>query len=164
MAYHQSEAYDLSLFEERAPKVQQKEQRQTLRVITTKQSQKTGVRRAAATKIVCCVLLFVAWVTCSLYARAQLNQLNEDILAQTTLLNTLQGENTRLQTELEGKISLRDIELYASINLGMSQIDQEQITYLTQNQGDRVEVYGTVSSETSLLGRVFLWLRNLWNT
>ena len=72
-------------------------------------------------------------------------------------LNTLTGEYTRLQTELEAKISLKNIEEYATTTLGMSKVGQDQVQYVNVEQGESVTLYSS-SGESSLMERFRRWI------
>jgi hypothetical protein len=72
---------------------------------------------------------------------------------KTEELSTLSGEYTRLQTELEGKISLKNIEEYATANLGMMKIDTAQVRYLNLEETESVTLYNT-SNENSVAAQV----------
>ena len=43
-------------------------------------------------------------------------------------------------SSLESKVSLRNVEEYATQKLGMAPLDKSQITYINLNEGDRVEL------------------------
>lgn len=53
-----------------------------------------------------------------MYSRAQLNELGAKVNSATKELEILKSENIRLQTELEEKISLKNVEEYATVELG----------------------------------------------
>ncbi len=59
--------------------------------------------------------------------------LNED-------LSLAEAENVRLQTELESKISAKNVEDYAENVLGMHKIDSSQINYIKIQTDDVVTI------------------------
>ncbi len=73
-----------------------------------------------------------------LYNNAILTELTEEYNAQSTRYEELKSEGVRLQSELEGKMSLRNVEDYASANMGLSKTEAYQIEYVQLNKGDRV--------------------------
>lgn len=154
--YQKSVAYDLSHFEvpEHSGELRRRER---LRVVTTPLSQRLFGSRAALAKAVAALALLISLISFSLYSRAVLASINEDINAKTSELNTLNSEYTRLQTELESKISLRNIEEYATANLGMMKIDQSQVQYLNTGEAETVTLYNT-SKENTLSAKIKRWI------
>ena len=157
--YQKSVQYDLSHFEVPEHASQQRRQQQ-LRVVVTPMSQRLLSSRALVVKVVVGVVLLVMLMTSTLYSRAVLTTINENINVKTEELNTLNGEYARLQTELESKISLKNIEEYATANLGMMKIDQAQIQYLNVDEGDSVTLYNT-AGDNSLMAKLQGWLSEI---
>ena len=145
--YNPSTEYDLSRFET-PDHAEALKRRERLRVVTTPMLQRMFGTRAAIAKFVLCVGMLVALFSVSLYSRAVLATINEDINAKTAELSTLTGEYTRLQTELESKISLKNIEEYATANLGMMKIDSTQVQYLNAEETESVTLYSTAGENT----------------
>lgn len=134
----------------------------SLRVVETPARQRQmAQRRSLAVHIVLSAVLLVGLILAILYSRAILATINENIGVKTELLNTLNGEYTRLQTELDAKISLRNIEEYASANLGMSKVDQGQVQYINVEQGESVTLYRS-SGENSLFDKVRQWFSKIF--
>ena len=149
--YKKSVEYDLSHFDtsEHSPL----EKRERIRVVTTTPLQRLFGSREAIVKFAACISVLVLMFSFSLYSRAVLATINEDINMKTEELSTLSGEYTRLQTELEGKISLKNIEEYATANLGMMKIDTAQVRYLNLEETESVTLYNT-SNENSVAAQV----------
>ncbi len=95
---------------------------------------------AAAFKTAAALALVAAFVVTMLYSRAVLTELNQQIAAQTNALADAQSENTRLSAQLDAKVSLRNVEEYATQALGMVSIDKSQITYVDLSEGDKIEL------------------------
>lgn len=154
--YVKSVQYDLSRFEvpDHSTRLQKRDR---LRVVTTPWSRRVFGSRAAVVKLVAGIMVLVSLVFFSLYSRATLATINEDINVKTQELSTLAGEYTRLQTELESQISLKNIEEYATANLGMMKIDQTQVHYLNAEDSDSVTLYNT-SGENSLASKISRWI------
>ena len=92
-------AYDLERFEQRTPVPEQKPQ--------------ISVRRERSVhpaKILLVSVLALAMGFSLLYSRVVITELNEEINAATTQLDVLHAEQVRMQTELDGKMSLKAIE------------------------------------------------------
>ena len=58
----------------------------------------------------------------------------------TNELTYAKAENVRLQTELESKISAKNVEEYAENVLGMKKIDPSQIKYIEIQTDDVVSI------------------------
>jgi len=146
--YKKSVEYDLSRFDT-SEQSSVLEKRERLRVVTTTPLQRLFGSREAIVKFAACISALILMFSFSLYSRAVLATINEDINMKTEELSTLSGEYTRLQTELEGKISLKNIEEYATANLGMMKVDTTQVQYLNLDETESVTLYNT-SSENSV--------------
>ncbi|MGN0584272.1 MAG: hypothetical protein ACI4JD_02350 [Ruminococcus sp.] len=70
----------------------------------------------------------------------QLNEVYSDISSASTTLNELRSDNVRMQTELEGQASIRNIKEYAEERLGLKKMDQSQIQYIQIQTEDEVIV------------------------
>ena len=70
----------------------------------------------------------------------QLNEVYSQISAAESTLNDLQSENVRMQTQLEGQASIRNIKEYAEDRLGLQKLDRSQIQYIQIQTEDEVVV------------------------
>lgn len=70
----------------------------------------------------------------------QLNEVYSDISSASTQLNELKSENVRMQTELEGQASIRNIKQYAEEKLGLKKMSQSQLQYIQIQTEDEVIV------------------------
>lgn len=84
------------------------------------------------------VVLFMA--SSIMYSRAQLTELSAQVADTTKVLEELQSENVRLTTELEKRISLKNVEEYAAAELGLEKLDPAQVEYVTLTEGNLIEV------------------------
>ena len=87
-----------------------------------------------------------------MYSRAQLNELGAKVNSATKELEILKSENILLQTELEEKISLKNVEEYATVELGMEKMDASQVEYVTLTSGNQVEI--TEESDSSVWQKI----------
>ena len=87
-----------------------------------------------------------------MYSRAQLKELGAKVNSATKELEILKSENIRLQTELEEKISLKNVEEYATVELGMEKMDASQVEYVTLTSGNQVEI--TEESDSSVWQKI----------
>ncbi len=97
-------------------------------------------KRGQALKISIVSLLAVSLFYFVINSYVQLNEVYSDISEANTQLNELRSENVRMQTELEGQASIRNIKEYAEERLGLQKIDQSQIQYIQIQTEDEVIV------------------------
>lgn len=97
--------------------------------------------------------MVVGIVVTMLYSRAVLTELSQQIASQTAKLEKEQSEFTRLSAELDAKISLRNVEDYATQTLGMLPIDKSQVTYVDLSEGEKIELTSE-SPKQSLFDKV----------
>lgn len=133
-----SEAYDLSLFEERPARA--------LRVVKpSKKALKEQRRRQRWQTVINTVTtLLVATVVCAviglmIFNRVKITEINDQILQKQEELGILQSETIRLSNQLAAQTSAEQVDAYAAAN-GMQKIDVYQLRYITVEAGDKLEV------------------------
>lgn len=131
-------AYDLALAASESPK--QRSKKPVLVVTRPSAQARARAQGKVAFKVLCGVAAVAAMVIVTLCGYAKLTELNRQIANQCSKLDEVQSEVTRLSAELEAKMSLRNIEDFATQRLGMSSFDKSQITYIELSQGDKVEL------------------------
>ena len=82
-----------------------------------------------------CILAIVAAV---LYNNVILTELTADIEKAQGQYEQLKTEHRRMQVEIEGKLSLRNVEEIASDQLGMAKMEGYQIEYVDLGGEDQV--------------------------
>ena len=147
MATHRGNvAYDFELFEKKPPKAQP-----SLNLI---KNQKYKSRdRMAAFKAVSAIAVVVSVICMMLYGRAELTELTKQVGDYNDSYQELSSEYTRLSAELEGKVSLRNVEETAKNELGLSKVQSYQVEYVNMDEGDGFEGAGDVQEPT--LGQKF---------
>ncbi len=75
-----------------------------------------------------------------IYNNMVLTSWGDRLNAYTSEYEALKSENSRMQVELEGKMSLRKVEEYASGTLGMTRIGSYQVEYVNLGGGDKIEL------------------------
>lgn len=128
-------AYDLSAYEPRRRPAQ--EQSPRVKVISRRSPEeiarpKAIFQGALVTALLACILGLV------LYSNAILTELSDQITDEMTTQQLLLSENNRLQAEIDGKMSLRSIEDMAKTQLGLSEMEPYQVTYVNRTGGDRI--------------------------
>ncbi len=130
-------AYDLSRFESGAS--QAKEQVQA-RPEIKKVAKTKPAAHISTVKAVACMLLVVAVASALLYTRVQLTESIQAVADATETYAELEAEGTRMNLELESKVSLKNAEEYATQTLGMTKMDGKSVEYLRLTQDDKIEV------------------------
>lgn len=143
MAYDHSAAYDLSQFETR-PQVEK--QPQKLTVVKTKPSARHHLSVMQKLKVAFCAIALVSVLSFILYNRVVLTELSDQIAKYSNQQTVLLSENVRLQSELEGQVSLKNLEEYVSRNFGMGKMEAYQVQYINLAQNDRIVVENTSSN------------------
>lgn len=75
-----------------------------------------------------------------IYSNVQQLQINNEITEQQKILTDLQSENVRMQSEIAGKTTNKNVQEYAENVLGMRPIDASQIEYVQIQTADVVEI------------------------
>jgi cell division protein FtsB len=132
-----SAAYDLKRFETK-PRVRVR--KPALVVKRPSEQARAKAKVMYAVKVVAALSLVALVVVTMLYSRAVLTELDLQISQANANLTEMKSEQTRLAAELESKVSLRNVEEYASQKLGMSTMDKQQITYVDLSEGDKIEL------------------------
>ncbi|MBS6445285.1 MAG: septum formation inhibitor [Ruminococcus sp.] len=85
--------------------------------------------------LVVTILLFVM-----IYGKVQVSALYTQISQEKSAVEILESENVRMQSEIEGNMSLRNVESYAEDVLGLKKLDKSQIVYIQIQNEDVVQV------------------------
>lgn len=127
-------AYDLSAMA--VPKVKQPPELQVVR----NEERQAALGRGRAVRGVLLFALVMLIFSVIVYNNMVLTELNEELATARRDYEELLAENGRMQVELEGKMSLRNIEEYASEKMGMSKMEAYQIQYVDLGGCDKCEV------------------------
>lgn len=101
---------------------------------------KSPEKRGSAIKVFFAALLILAMIFTVLYGNVETNRMYRQISDQNTLLANAQSENVRLNSELEGKMTLKNVEEYAEKVLGLKKLDGSQIRYVKTQTDDIIEI------------------------
>lgn len=133
---NRSEAYDLSLFEPRQAKIVELKPNKKQLKIEQRREHRHAVFRVIATVAVAAVVVGV--VGMMITVRVQLTELGSSITAYEKRLDELKSEHTRLEAALAETMSAQSVDEYAQ-SQGMTDIENNQIHYITRSEGDEVE-------------------------
>ena len=140
-------AYDLQRFEEQTPKT------------SPKLTVRTAQRTVHPVKIVMVAALALLMGFTLLYSQVVITELNGQIAAKQEELTTLQAENVRMQTELEGKMSLTEIEEKAVGEYGMVKPDNSQVSYVKLEQENKLEA---TKPEENIFEQIVRYIQDLF--
>lgn len=127
-------AYDLSKYENAAPK------------LTDSEKSKIVVRKAkprptaSAPKILITAVMAVLVLSLVVYPKVQQATVMSDINKLNDQVMILESENVRMQTAIESKSALKAVEDYAVDVLGMQKLDKSQIEYLSIENGNVIDI------------------------
>lgn len=88
----------------------------------------------------------------SIFSMVKLNETTSQINTVQSQLREQQSENVRLSAELGSKMSLSNVAAYAEQNLGLSKADSSQISYISIESGNRIEI--PQQEEPTFLGKL----------
>lgn len=155
MAYqNNSAAYDISLFETKATP--------EIKVIKGKEQHRKSAASMLSLKVIMIAIIAVSFIALSIYGKVVMAETVAEIETATNELNILKGETTRLEMELESKVSLRNVESYASTNLGMNKIEKYQTEYIKLSEGNVIE--RAISPKNTFTNELKNYFANFWNT
>lgn len=132
-----SEAYDLSLFEEKPAKlVALKPSKKAQKKARRRNRLQTFLNGVVAVTIAGMVISVVGMMV---YSRVQINEVCDQITKQQNILTELQGETVWLNNQLQAGTSVKKIDEYAA-EQNMYKLEPSQIVYISTYSGDKVEV------------------------
>lgn len=166
MVYRGTEAYDFSLFEPQVIEEPKKQNNNRQPKRNTAPVRKTSTRTADVTrainnlqyeaernaksvaipsavkKIMCFCAVCVSLMVVLLVMQTKNDNLTAEISAVQNDIKIAQGENVRLNAELNSMIASDRIEEYAETELGMVKAESYQINYIDLSEGDEIVVSG----------------------
>ncbi len=92
---------------------------------------KPAAKAASPTKVLLFLMVIIGLAFSVMYSRAQLTETTTKVNAATQELEELKSETVRLKTELEARISLENVEEYATMELGLEKLEPSQIEYIS---------------------------------
>jgi len=143
-----SEAYDLSLFEEKPAKLVALKPSKKAQQKARRRSRLQTFLNAVAVVAVASAVIYV--VGMMVYSRVQINEICDQITRQQKVLTELQGETVWLSNQLQAGTSVKKIDEYAA-EQNMYKLDPSQIVYISTYSGDKVEV---IEDSPSILDKI----------
>lgn len=105
-----------------------------------KKQHKNDARDGAILTIVFVSLLAALLLGSVVYSLDRRNTMYNKVATLNNELELTKAENVRLQSELDSKVSAKNVEDYAENVLGMQKIDSSQIKYIKIQTGDVVSI------------------------
>lgn len=140
MAKQSNLAYDLSRYEYQPKKAEP--------VIKAKKIVKPS---ASTPKTIATILVGGVMMCCVLYSKLDVSRIQKEITAQTKAVELLRSENVRMQSAIEEKTSLRNVENFAENQLGLKKLDKSQMEYVELQTENIVEI---PESDTNIFVRI----------
>lgn len=100
----------------------------------------SDVRAGSVLSVILISVLAVALLGSVVYSLDKRNTMYSEVASVNDELVLAKAENVRLQTELESKITAKNVEDYAENVLGMQKIDSSQIKYIEIQTNDIVNI------------------------
>lgn len=148
--YTNNLAYDFDLFmpKEKRP-AEQENPGNIVRMPRKTESRKMTAKKAAASagvitqklSAILTSVLVLSMICLSIYLRVEITEVNDQISKAQTALAEQKSEETRLQMELERKISFKNIEQAAEA-MGMQKKNRNQVVYIRTHEQNKTEASG----------------------
>ena len=97
-------------------------------------------KKVSVVKVILGALVCFALLAAVILSNVQQLQLTSEITAKQKEYTDLQSENVRMQTELAGKTSNKNVQEYAENVLGMHPLNPSQVEYIQIQTADVVEI------------------------
>ena len=108
-------------------------------------------------KIILGVIVCFAMLAVVILSNVQQLQVSNEITQKQKELTDLQSENLRMQSEIAGRTSSKNVQEYAEEVLGMHPLDLSQVEYI---QIQKTDVVAIPEEETNIFVRVKSWFDN----
>lgn len=157
MRQNSSAAYDFSLFEPKrpgeapppAPK-RKKRRAKAAGVLTSASVRPAQAVRWGAAGLLCLMAL-ISIILCDV----QITSLSDQISKKQSQLTSAKADEVRLDMQLQSRVSLDNVEKYATENLGMQKAGEYQVNYIHITNKDKI-VLGKDSQ--NLIARLYDWV------
>lgn len=118
---------------------------------------KNNNRRTSGIKLILGVFICFAMLVAVIFSNVQQLQISNQIAEKEKEYSDLQSENVRMQSELAGRTSNKNIQEYAEQVLGMSTINASQIEYVQIQTDDVVSI---PEAEQNIFVKIKVWFDN----
>lgn len=116
-------------------------------------------RRASSAKAVLLGICAMGLVGLVIYGRVQTNELYSEISKAQAKYDDTLAKNVSMHSEMEGKMTIKNVADYAENVLGLKQLDQYQIQYIQLQTEDEVVI---AEEEAGFFAKIRERLVNFW--
>lgn len=102
--------------------------------------QKKGISKELTGQLISSVAIIASLLVMLIYSNITLTELSDQVSTQRSEYEILKSESRRMMVELEGTVSLRNIEESAVATMGMAPVEPYQVEYVDLGGGDKIEV------------------------
>ncbi len=141
--------------EETAEALKEKKKQKNSRKKPAINMSSTETKSGSVFSIVLVSALAVVMLGTVIYSFDRRNTMYNKVSSLNSELNFAEAENVRLQSELDSKMSAKNVEDYAENVLGMKKIDSSQIQYIEIQTDDVVNIPEQDESLLAKLKRLF---------
>ena len=99
-----------------------------------------GAKKGSVISIIFVAVVAAVFLGAVVYTYDKRNTVYNQVAAKNEELTLVEAENVRLQSELESRMSAKNVEDYAENELGMRKIDSSQIKYIRIQTDDVVDI------------------------
>lgn len=141
--------------EETAEALKEKKKQKNSRKKPAINMSSTETKSGSVFSIILVSALAVVMLGTVIYSFDRRNTMYNKVSSLNSELNFAEAENVRLQSELDSKMSAKNVEDYAENVLGMQKIDSSQIQYIEIQTDDVVNIPEQDESLLAKLKRLF---------
>ena len=155
MMYRDNTAYDFEMFSPKK-KVVELPVSSPAKKRASASAKRTAVQPANRSRFLAigAVVVVFLLILAQLHCQLKNSEVVDQIYQTEKAIETLQSENTRLQVELDGKVSFSNMENTAK-SMGMQKITVAQMEYVNLCTEDAIEVTGGQGGLLAMLGEWF---------
>ncbi|MBO5934555.1 MAG: hypothetical protein J6Q94_03605 [Clostridia bacterium] len=172
MAQNRNNVYNFSMFDsldygtsapklepvyepETAPKKKQAVKKKKASVSVNAQKKEALASYISGAKILLSVFSIAFVLGIVLFLNVKMDETATKINAVQSEINIAKSENVRLESTLEGMVSIDKVEDYAEQTLGMVKLENYKITYFDSGESNHVVISGGKSYNTNPLATKF---------
>lgn len=126
----------------RVPKKKKSTQKKKSRNVSASARKATRTSFISSVKILSCVFCIFSVICFAMYLNVRLDETASQINSVESDIEIAKSENVRLNSALEGMVSIDKIEDYAENTLGMVKLENYKITYFESGEGNHVVISG----------------------
>lgn len=127
---------------EKRPERKKNNNKKKIQSVSSAQRKATKASHIKSAKILLSVFSVVAVLSIVLFLNVQLDETATRINAVQSEIEIAKSEKIRLESALEGMVSIDKVEDYAEQNLGMVKLEDYRITYFESGEENHVVISG----------------------